>query len=173
MPDNTSMIDIKQEFILPLPFRVFGFIMALAGLIALAVNAYQLIAFNTFSWWLPGSILVAAGGGIIATAHYRLRINAHENWFKIYVWILGFHQGKRESFDHIENIFINRVVESTRMSSYTGHPSVQKEYLFKAFMKLDTGEKIHLDTDNEEHKLNSRIDIYIRQLGDAYRGQPV
>ncbi len=165
-----AALNIRQEYILPLPFRVFGFFLVLIGLGASGTTGFNWIAGNSFSWWIPGGVLAALLGGAIAFSHYRLEIKTDIRTIDVYVWILGFHHGSPSPFQYIDRIYINRVLQSTRMSSYTGHPSEMKEYLYKAYLKLDDGEKIHMDTDNNEEVLMQRVKNYVAQLGKLYRG---
>lgn len=164
------ILDIRQEYILPIPFRVFGFFLVLIGLGASASFGFSWFSGGAFSWWVPAGIILAVLGGAIAFSHYRLAIDTGVKTVNVYVWVLGFHQGSPTSFECIDLIFVNRVLQSTRMSSYTGHPSELKEFLYKAFIRLDTGEKIHLDSDKNEEVLEGRLKKYVNQLGSLYTG---
>ncbi len=165
------MIDIRQEPLLPVPFRILGFILLASGTGMTAAFLITLFTQGRMAWGLAAGVLVAAAGIILAFSHYRLMIDTANRKFKVTTWVLWFRRGEWEPFEYVEKFFINRVIQSTTVSSFTGHPHQVKDYLFKAFMKLDNGEKIHVDSDNTEHRLEVRIALYKEQLGAAYVGE--
>ena len=52
------------------------------------------------------------------------------------------------------------------MSSWSGQRLDVSKQIFKAYMKLESGKKIHVDTDENPEKLRHRIESYISILGD-------
>jgi hypothetical protein len=167
---KTSQIEIKQEAYLPYSFKLVGLTISLISFTFIGVI---ISSSGTFDLLLGlkvlGLAVLAISGLILLTAHYRLLIEPNKRSYLVYVWVLGFKSGKSEYFNYIEKIYINGVKLSSRKTSYSGHVVDHKDYVYKAFMKLDNGEKIHLDTDHDREKLDKRVNTYITQLGSLYK----
>ena len=159
-----KVLDIRQEYLLPQPFRIFGFTLMVLGAGLIIQGTLLLISSQAFSWGYPGGLSLLIIGALISLTHYRLSIDPVKKTFLEYTWVLGAKKGDERSYNSIERIYVNRVLQSTRMSSFTGHPRELKEYLYKAFLKLDNGDKIHLDSDTDETKLLNRVQEYERYL---------
>lgn len=171
------MIDIRQEPYLPFSFRIFSFIvLAFGGKILL--GPFTLLIDARFSDAIANApsylFILLVGlffiilGLIMLTAHYRLQINTSQKTYRNYVWLLGLSSGKSIKFDHVTKIFINQVNEKSIFTSRAGLRYDIRKKVYKAFMKLDNGAKIHLDTPKSETKLRSRIYSYITKLNGLY-----
>ena len=178
MATSTPMIDVKQEAYLPITFRIAGFIVLAFGLkilfehLSFLFNGtlFNLLA-NDFLFLLKllaGPSLTILGL-IMLTAHYRLQIDPSQKTYCIYVWLLGLKSGKDLKFNYISKIYINQVTEKGMFTSRGGIQHDIRDKMYKAFLKLDNGEKIHLDTSKTEDQLNSKIEVYISKLNGLYR----
>jgi hypothetical protein len=159
------ILDIKQEHFFPLHFRFFGILVLISGVIVWTSNQTSILV-----------ILVAITcillGILIITARYGLLINASKRTYQVYTWLLGIKSGKINSFTSIEKIFINDVKEGSTMTSWAGQRLTVSEKVYKAFVKLDNGEKIHLDTDKNQDRLQERVNSYIQCLKDVIQTSP-
>jgi len=167
--EKSGIIEIKQETYLPYSFKLVGLTISLMSLVFIGVI---ITSSGRFDWLVAlkilGLIVLVISGLMLLTAHYRLLIDPRKRKYHVYVWLLGFKSGRPETFKSIEKIFINGVKLSSRKTSYSGRIVDYKDYVYKAFMKLDNGEKIHLDTDHDKEKLDARVNGYIKQLGNLY-----
>ena len=161
------MIDIKQEWLLPLPFRMVGVALMALGSILCFRQVMTWLELSSPSWNILIGLALFILGTLIASTHYRLRIHTEDKWLLVYVWILGIKSGKPVHYNHIDKIYINRVLQSRGVSSYTGHRNEVRETLYKAYLKLDNGEKVHLDTDKDEAKLAERVEGYGLWIADS------
>ena len=152
-----SIVDIKQESYFPFTFKLFGMVLFIFGL-AIWTQNLPVIA----KWLIMvGSYL---SGLLMITTRYGLRFDAEKRTYFPYLWLLGWKSGKEQSYNQIEKIFINEVTKSATVQTRTGGSYNSKSKVFKAFMKLDTGEKIHLDTDKRKERLEKRVTDYERIL---------
>jgi hypothetical protein len=81
---------------------------------------------------------------------------------------------KRYPINSVERIFLNRVRTSQTLASYISQREF-KDVLFKAFLKFNDGEKIHLDADPSHEGLRKRLLIYNQGIRttifDNYAGE--
>jgi hypothetical protein len=159
------MIDIKQEPYLPLSFRIGGYIIIIFGL--LRIVSTIAVNFNLMAVLLGAALILI--GSILITTHYRLEINLTNKTYTQHTWLLSVKLGSPENFDFVDKIYVNQVKESTGYSSHGGKRYESKDILYKAFMKMDDGEKVHIDSDKNEEELNKRVNKIIALLGDLYK----
>ncbi len=162
------MIDIKQEPLLPFSFRIAEY-----GIIAFGAMLSASAIIMSAQHPIFPSILIGFGlllfGAVLATSHYRLEIDVSKKSYNVYTWVLWMKVGKPEYFQYVSKIYVNSVKEKATFMARSGLSHSVKTNLFKAFMKLDDGEKIHIDTDKDQSKLEGRIDQLITELGELYR----
>lgn len=150
-------------------FPFFGYLLMIVGGIAFATSTVKIIqGVSPGIGIILGPVLLILGMAI-AFSHYRLSIHPENKTYRVYVKVLGMKSGKPSSFKYIEKIYINPVKVSTTMNSYAGRRHDHQEVIYKAFMKMDTGEKIHMDTDTNEDRLSQRVNSYITALKNVYR----
>lgn len=152
-------VDIKQEAYFPYTFRIFGLI-----LLAFGVLVWTQHELHDLVKWLV-TIGSWALGLSMASARYGLWVDPEIRKFCVYVNILGWKSGKPINYEHIESIFINEVTESATVQSRAGSVYDFNKKVHKAFMKLDDGEKIHMDTDKKAERLKERVESYRQALG--------
>ncbi|MEJ2003934.1 MAG: hypothetical protein P8X57_03000 [Cyclobacteriaceae bacterium] len=163
------MIDIKQEFLLPFHIRVLGFFLMFFGVLGIGVGLYLLFRFGQSDWLIWLSPIFAILGSYIFFSHYRLEIDPHRKTYTVVTKMPFLKSGKPEHFNYISRIYINPVKETTTFTSRAAMRYDSTKQLYKAFMKLDDGEKVHMDTDSDEKKIRQRVDGYIRELKAVYR----
>lgn len=159
-----NIIDIKQEYFWPVTFRACGFGLAVIGL-------FYAIPFNgvfEVAKLLIGVVLLPIGY-ILITSRYGLIIDVSRKTYTIYVWLLGFKTGKPVRFNHIEKFYINPVKETYSLSSYSGTKRDVSKLVYKAYMLLDTDEKIHVDTHRKEAVLTEKVKKYEQQTGSLLK----
>jgi hypothetical protein len=164
-------IIIRQEALLPAGFKIFGGMMICMGGTLSFIQFNLLLenfAFLGILFILIGLVLIA-GGLVLITAHYRLTIDPMNKTYHIYPWLLGYIPGKPTSFKLIEKFYINGVKQSQNYHRRSGSVSSVHSYTHKAFMLLDNGGKIHLDTDDDLEKLEARVASYQQQLRASLR----
>jgi hypothetical protein len=147
---------IKQGFYLPRNFRLFGIFIFLFGIGLMANNISPLS--------IIGGIAGLTLGFICFTTNSRLEIDIANRTFHDYIWILGLKTSKPERYISVDKIFINRVKSSTRTHSFTGKVNSFQDIYFKAFMKLDNGEKIFLQESKNIDQLLKYITDYAKRL---------
>lgn len=149
-------------------FPFFGYFLMGVGGIVVGMSISEMVRGGSPGIGLVLGPALVLLGLAIAYAHYRLQIDPEQKTYREYVKVLGMKVGKPLSFRHIEKIYINEVKVNTTMNSYAGRRHDHQEVLYKAFMKMDTGEKIHLDSDKNEERLARRVDSYLVALKKVY-----
>jgi hypothetical protein len=166
-----SKLDIRQEHLLPFHIRVLGFFLMFFGILGVGMSIYLLVLFGQSDWLLWLSPIFAIIGTFLFFSHYRLEIDIEQKTYTIVTKMPFIRSGNPEAFDYISKIYINPVKEVTTFTSRAAQRYDTSKQLYKAFMKLDNGEKIHMDTDSDESKLKRRVDHYIQQLQHIYRNE--
>lgn len=154
------MIDIKQEYYFPGMFRLFGLI-----LIFSALPLYIALTHNLWMYLLL--IILPLCGVLMITTRYGLLINPSAKTYTVYTWVLGKKSGKVVKFQIIERFYINEVKDTTLMTTGAGITHDIKQTLFKTYMKLDSEEKVHVDTDVDFDKLAVRTQRYMAICKDC------
>jgi len=166
----SETINIRQEPYFTLPFKLI----AITIIFSVIFFYYQQLdysrTFNIIVWLkIISSIIAIPICVILLTAHHGVLIDKTHKSVLVYVWILGFKTGTPKYFNYIERIYINGVKLSSRKTTSTGRIVIFKDYVYKAYIALDDGEKIHLDTDKSEEKLITRIEGLKKNIGSLYR----
>ena len=155
-----SMLHIKQEAIAPFGFKLFGSLMVFMG-ITVIYGQVQLMSSQAFVkpilFLLVGAIIIG-GGLILITARFGFELDPKEKKYRIYTWLLGWRIGRYQQYLKIKHVYIKEV------KLRIGGSSAIDGTLFKAFIKFDDGEPLHLDTDKEEKQLKSRVEGYKKTL---------
>jgi hypothetical protein len=154
-------IDIKQEAYFPLQFKFFGALIAFGGLVLPNIQNFHIFSI------LLGLVMLIVGLAMMTT-RYGLKIDPDTRSYTIYTWLLGFRIGKPVPFQKIERFYINQSTESMQMTTRGNQVFDIDKQVFKAFMKIDNGDKIHVDTDKSRDRLESRIQDYQKSLADLF-----
>ncbi|MGB3464975.1 MAG: hypothetical protein WBA74_06890, partial [Cyclobacteriaceae bacterium] len=112
---------------------------------------------------LIGVALLLAGL-LLITARYGLLIDIRNTTYTVYSLWLGMKFGQAEKFGRIEKLYINRIKETYSVSKFAGARTDVSSHTFKAFMLLDTGEKVHVDTHKSMEKLTEKVRQYEQVL---------
>ncbi len=90
---------------------------------------------------------------IIFTTHYRLSIDFDTKTFHDYVWFLGFKNGEKGKFEHVEYLFVKKSTISQKMQLKAANSTIRKE-VYDGYLKFSETEKIHILTkDNKKDVL--------------------
>lgn len=76
------------------------------------------------------------------------------------VWVLGRKFGRSEKFDNIDKLFLNKVKTKQTMYSLANNQNISTNSEYKAFVKLDNGNKYFLFS----HPLEERAEEKLREL---------
>ncbi|MCA6079103.1 hypothetical protein [Fulvivirga sedimenti] len=166
---NATQIDIKQEYLIPFHIRILGLFLLILGTVGTALSLYLLLTAGTYDWLLWLAPLLGILGAFIFYSHYRLQIDLKDRTYTVVTRIPFIKAGKPERFEHITKIYINEVKETTTYTTRAAMRYDSTNKLYKAFMKLNTGEKVHMDTDKIQEDLEARVKKYLEKLGDIYQ----
>ncbi len=81
------------------------------------------------------------------------------------IWTMGKRFGKPRKYDAIEKIFINRVKTKQTMYSLSNRQNIVANYEFKAYLKLDDGEKFFLISHPIEERVEEKVTKIRQKLG--------
>ena len=168
-PDKNRIIDIRQEYLVPFHIRFFGLLLLVLGILGFSISLVVLISSGSSDWLLWASLPFAVLGAFLFYSHYRMQIDILNRSYTIVTRMPFLKSGKPVQFNFITNIFVNAVKETT---TYTTRSALRYDIthqLYKAFIKFDNGEKVHVDTDKDKSKLEGRVNEYIHILGDLYQ----
>jgi hypothetical protein len=139
-----KVIDIRAES-LPWYFKLAGMLLVVLAL-ALMTNV----------WWL--SVILGLVGLIILTTHSGTQIDPSTKTFREYHSILSFRYGQKETYDGVENIFINAAkVSQTVHPAHTLDSATFSHVEYNAYLKLSDGRKIFLMSKRSKTKLINRL----------------
>ncbi len=152
-------IDVKQEAYFPFTFKFFAVILLVFGILTWTQHEWHFIIKCL-------TMVVSFGlGSAILTARYGLWVDPQKKIFKEYLQVLFWKTGEIKSYQGIEKIFINEVVERATMQTRTGSMHDVKNTVYKAFLKLNDDRKIQLDRDKKRGQLEHRVQHYREYLG--------
>ncbi len=146
-------LDIKQESSFPFTFKLMGGLLVLFAVL-------QWVAEFPMATKVLITVFVPLLGLAMITTRYGLMIDVDKREYTVYTWILGMKTGRPIPFKYIEKIYINEVTESATVTARSGLSSDVYKKVYKAFMKLDKGGKIHLDTDRRLERIEARVSEY-------------
>jgi hypothetical protein len=93
-----------------------------------------------------------------------LQINIKDKTYNEYAGALGFRYGQEQTFDQIEKIFVNEVVEQSVFSTRVNSTTVRM-ITYKAFIQFEGGEKVFLIEGKNRDIVESRVSVMREQLG--------
>lgn len=159
-----TTLDIKQEAYFPFNFKVFGGIVILGSVLFISSFGIEALPIGKAILLLAGLVF----GLTLLTARYGLTIDIKNKSYTVYVMILGYKSGQPERFRFIDKFYINQVKEKVIATTRTGAKFDASNLVFKAYMRLDNGAKVHLDTDKKESALERRMADYRSFLAPVY-----
>lgn len=81
------------------------------------------------------------------------------------IWTMGRRFGKPISYNSIEKIFINRVKTKQTMYSLSNQQNIVTSHEFRAYLKLDNGDKFYLISHPLEEKVEEKVTKIKKKLG--------
>lgn len=158
-----KVIRVNQQLLLPSSIR--WVVMLILGAMVIKV-ALQAMAFEAPR--LQAVAIVVGFAAVVLflvfTTRWVLEVNVQHKTWKHALRIIGFHLGISKPFNAIERVFINKLrMKQNAMPVAPGLPSLlpsYSEYLYKAFLKFDDGEKLELLTDTDKAKLVRTLNRY-------------
>ena len=153
-------LDIKQESFFPPTFKGVGVGLIIWGLSYLLFPGENGYTLYTLLWM---SLCLVPGVFFFFT-RYGLTVNVNKKQYRIYTELLGLKFGNYESFNSVEKFYVNKVKAAYTVTKFSGAQYNYSNYVYKAYMLLDNGEKIHLDTDKKEERLQKRVEKYQKAL---------
>ena len=155
------MIKINQGYWFPLIGRIAAFVFLVFIVLSFAVLA------GSFGIYLI-RIIPLVFCIIAVTSRNFLVFTMQDNTYWEYRWVLGFKFGKKEKFDSIEKLFINKINLVADVYKYSPvvvpNSSEVRSSLYKCFIKFGNGEKMLLDSDEDKDKLINRLKEYNKIL---------
>ena len=141
--------NIPQESYFPFTWKILGALLIPVALILLSLD--MSLVLRVFL-----SLLLITLGLMMISTRYGLKVDIEKKTYVVYTWLLGFRIGNPVPFQNIQKYYINSVKEQATVSARSGLSSTISKEVFKAYMKLDTGDKIHLDTHRNKKILESQ-----------------
>ncbi len=146
---------INQGRSVPLTFRLVAMGLVIALIVWIIQNLPEMIAILSaiaFSMLIP----------MLWFSFQILTINPESKEIHYGTWVMGYKSGKPKKYTSLEKIFINKVKTSQNMYSQTNKGLTVRGVEFHAYLKYDEGEKIFLDSDQDEKRLEDKM-IKIRE----------
>jgi hypothetical protein len=157
---TTGSLRIKTANFFPKTVRAIGAIFGIFGLAMVWTSTVLGLLF----------IFIAL---VIYTTHYGFEINTSPNFFREYVWVLGYKEGKKSPFKAIEFLFIQR--GSFRFLTY----SLKEKELpaYEGYLKFEGRNEVQMLTEVSKEMLITKLknlaaplDVEIK---DYSEGNPV
>lgn len=134
------MISVYQGKFFPFTYRVVGFLIPLAVSVKFITKTIYDLSFTFYGF----SLVISS---ILLFTEWTLEINHTEKIIRKNIRFLIFRIGWKQPYQSIEKIYINHIKE-----------------VYKAFIKLDTGDKYLLDCDLDKEALIKRLFEYNASL---------
>lgn len=139
-------IDIRNGTLFPWHFQFIAALILLAGLALILEKPVM------------GSVLIFAAGFILSAAdgtEINLASNRYREYTSFYFFIRG---GKWKKYPGAEKIYINSAKSATQAhSAFTNRSAVFENLEYNAYLKLNTGDKIHLINSRKKEKLTTTL----------------
>ncbi len=143
---NQTKLDIRNGTLFPWHFQLIAVLILLAGIALLLEKPVM------------GSVLVVAAGFILSAAdgtEIDLKKGKYREYQSFYFFIRG---GKWKKFPGAEKVYINRAKSTTRAyTAHTNHSSTFTNTEYNGYLKLTSGEKIHLINSTKKEKLTTTL----------------
>ncbi len=113
-------------------------------------------------WSIFIAIAIASFLPGIWFASYIIIVNEEKKTIFDGIWTMGHKFGKPIKYESIEKIFINRVKTKQTMYSLSNRQNVVTDHEYRAYLKLDNGEKFYLLSHPLEETVEEKV-IKIRE----------
>jgi hypothetical protein len=140
MGGKNSNITLKTSSYFPKTVRAIGALFCIFGLAMI--------------WTLPViGLLFLFITAVTFTTHYGFEISLAPNSFREFVWVLGWKDGKKTSFNSVEFLFI----QSGKFSFLTYTLKEKQLPAFEGYLKFEGRNEVHAITDVSRDKLVARL----------------
>lgn len=143
---NQTKLDIRNGTLFPWHFQLIAVLILVAGITLLLQKPAM------------GSVLVVAAGFILSAAdgtEIDLKKGKYREYQSFYFFIRG---GKWKKFPGAEKVYINSARSTTRAyTAHTNHSSTFTNTEYNGYLKLTSGEKIHLINTTKKEKLTTTL----------------
>jgi|SRR5690606_731817 hypothetical protein len=140
-----DIVDIRAGMLFPFPFRIFGAVFILTGLLMTAIEP------------VPSVLLMLVGLGVV-TAYEGTEIDTSRNTFREYYSFLMIRNGARKSFVGIDRVFIcaSSMNEQIPMATFWwSRKSDRVEY--NAYVQFSDGTRVFLFSNERKHVVIERL----------------
>ena len=151
-------ITINQGRSIPWTFRLVGMCAVFFAIVKINENLPEIYA-------VPLVILVSLLVPVLWFSYHIFMIDMDEKVIQEGLWIMGYRTGKPQPFNSIESFYINKVRVSQTMYSQTNRSHTLGKVEYKAFLKLDDGEKYFLTSHKNEKMLEEKLIKIKKKLG--------
>lgn len=142
---SNNIVDIRAGMLFPLPFRVFGMLFILTGVITTGIEPILSV------------LLMIVGAGVV-TAFEGTEINTENNTYREYYSFLMIRRGSRRNYARIDRLFIlsservGRIPMATfwRLDKFDGVE-------FNAYVKFSDGVRVFLFTHRDKAVVTGRL----------------
>ncbi len=153
-----EIIRINKGRAVNLPIR-------LVGIVVVAVITIKLMDSLSEPWSILIAILIASFLPALWFSFNVIIIDMNKKEIFDGVWTMGKRLGKPTPFNEIEKIFINKVKTKKTMYSISNQQNIVTNHEFRAYLKLDNGEKLFLISHPIEDTLEEKVTKIRKKLG--------
>lgn len=130
---------IKQGFIFPWNFRLFGILLIISAVVSIPLNI----------WFFPPLIFI---GSMLLLARSGIEFDKNQNTYRPFNAFLSFRFGDKLILKTVDKIFINHnMAKSTTYTAHTAKAYTSKDSVFDAYLKFADGEKIHIKSNKAKN----------------------
>ena len=153
-----KIVRINKGKVVNLPIR-------LVSAIIMVVITISLMDALPEPWSIFIAIALASFLPGIWFASYVIIINEEKKTIFDGTWTMGHKFGKPIKYESIEKIFINRVKTKQTMYSLSNRQNVVTNHEYRAYLKLESGEKFYLLSHPIEEKIEEKVTKIREKLG--------
>lgn len=139
------MIDIKSGSLFPWQFRIVAVLVIIAA-----------IAIILDHFWVSSVLILAGVFALVSNEGTEVDVN--NQTYREYTSFFFVKTGKFSPYSGAEKIFLTKGKRSQQMyTAHTTHSSVFENVVYNAYLKLSSGEKIHLLTGKDKDRVIKRL----------------
>lgn len=153
-----KIVRINKGKVVNLPIR-------LVSAVTMVIITISLMDALPEPWSIFIAIAIASFLPGIWFASYVIIIDAEKKTIFDGIWTMGHKFGKPVSYQSIEKIYVNRVKTKQTMYSLSNRQNVLTDHEYRAYIKIDTGEKFYLLSHPIEEKMEEKVTKIREKLG--------
>ncbi len=151
-------IRINKGRALNLPIRFIGVV----GVIVIMIKLMETLS---EPWSLIIVIAIASFLPALWFSYQVIIIDMEKKELFDGIWTMGKRLGSSTSFNGIEKIFINRIKTKQTMYSLSNKQNVLASYEYRAYIKLDSGEKFFLISHPIKEEIEEKVSKIRKKIG--------